>query len=151
VWSRESQEIYRKCYLLHSLCNLSVGRAILPGVTANSCLNASTCIFIFISYYNALDHFSFPIVIGFIVLCIIIPTVTFEILSRVRKYAECALFNISQDQTTDASTRKTLNYFRVIQFRVGDFFCVRRTSILQYYLIVIDNVVTLILSFGKQT
>jgi len=144
--AKVSPDIYRTCALLHSVCDLSLGRALLPGITASSASLATTCIFILISYHHALDQFTLPIVIGFTGIGIVYPTVNFEFLSRVGSGSEITLANLNKHQTGGLHNRKTLRSLRVFNSRVGEYFSVKRTSLPIYLLNVIDNVIALVLS-----
>jgi len=146
---RELYGIYKKCCLLQTLCNLSIGRAILSGITACCACLATTCIFILISYHHVLDRWTFPLVIGFTGIGLIFPTVVFEFSSRVTKVSEFTLTSLHRRQKTDVWRRKTLFSFRACNSRVGDFFSIKRTTLPLYFIIVINNVITLVFSFGR--
>jgi len=142
------EQTYRKCQILQSLSNLSIGRGIFPGIIVNSTVSATVCTFMVISYHDTLDFFAFTILLGFIGIGIFFPTLSFEFLSRVSIYSSRTLdqFKYSRDR----EKQKTIQSCPGFHYTVGELFAVQRTSVMLYFSILLDHVVTLILWFGKK-
>jgi len=138
---------YKQFQLLQNFINQSIGNSCMIPATSFSFLLLSFGIFTIISYHHVLDLPALVFLFGIIYACLFFTACTFTLGSRVSMKS-------SQILLTPRSV--ALGRFQHLQLKslvplsmdVGGFFHIKSYTILGYYSIVLNNVITLVCSFG---
>jgi len=146
----ECFKAYSSLQLIQNFMNQSVGSAFMfPGILCFFIL-LSFGLFALICYYHTLDLPAFLFVVAVVYMSFFFTIAAFTLASRVSIHGDLPLSQISKMSLTE-EFKLRLKSKTHLRTRVGNYFYVKPYTVLSFFSIVVSNVITFVITFGKKT
>ena len=139
---------YRSLQLIQSSFNDSLGKGFMPTVIFGLFVLSTTAFFALISFYEQLNSFAIIIIACNLVFTMILPSTSFTLSSRVNFLSQDLLKHLSEINSKKLIKRK-IKSTTPLRLYIGILFYAKPETMLTYFDILLNTVITLIISFGK--
>ena len=120
----------------------------MPAVIFGLSSVSTTSLFALISFYDQLNSVAIGIIVCLFVFTMTLPSASFIITSRVTLRSQDFLKQLSEIRSSQLVKRKIKSVSPLRVF-IGILFHVKSETVLTFFNVLLNNVITLILSFGK--
>ena len=148
VWVEYVLKNYRSLQLIQRSFNDSLGKGFMPTTVFGLFGLSTTALFALISFYEELNSVAIIIIFVILIFTLILPSASFILSSQVNLASQELLKHLSEINSARIIKQK-IKSSPPLRFFIGILFYVKPETVLTYFNILINNVITLILSFGK--